>query len=164
MKIPETKGTCPHCGAGLLTYNEREWKYGSPIRTCKICKKEYIDKRYHEIVIEDIAPDAMSIKKDGICILIGLFLIMIFLIHSFIDKLTPQTHSFSYTWLCFGMIGLLVVIFMIIDIIAIKTGLKDKRLGKLRAESVKRLQNCDYARKLADAGYPVPEEYLQSVL
>lgn len=160
MKIPETKGMCPHCGTELFAYNECEWKYGSPIRTCKICKNDYIDKRYHEIVIEGIAPDAMSVKRDGICMLIGLFLVMIFLIHSFIDKLTPETHSFSYIWLCFGIIGLFVIIFMIIDIVRIKTGLKDKQLGKLRAESVKRLQNCTYARKLSDAGYPVPEEYL----
>lgn len=39
-RMLNTHGTCPYCGATIsLSYVEKEWKYGSPIRTCKKCKK-----------------------------------------------------------------------------------------------------------------------------
>ena len=48
----------------------------------------------------------------------------------------------------------------LIDLIRIKTGLKERRFAVLRVESAKRLQDKTYAHQLLSAGYNVPEEYL----
>lgn len=142
----------------LSNYNEREWKYGSPIRTCTKCGEKYIDKRYHEIVIEGIAPDAMSVKKDLVAIIIGLIAIIISATLTFT---TIQLNgSYSLKGVAIGFIGLFLVIAMLIDLIRIKTGLKERRFAVLRVESAKRLQDKTYAHQLLSAGYNVPEEYL----
>lgn len=44
LKLLCTEGKCPYCGKRLLFYNEREWKYGSPVRICNKCEKKYIDR------------------------------------------------------------------------------------------------------------------------
>lgn len=59
-----------------------------------------------------------------------------------------------------GIIGLILVICMLVDIILIKSGAKEKRFARLREESVQRLRDRNYANELAEAGYNVPEEYL----
>ena len=50
-KNKESSVFCPFCNtyAGLADY-----KYGSPLRTCKKCKKQYLDTTYHEIAFEGI--------------------------------------------------------------------------------------------------------------
>lgn len=154
----QTTGICPYCKKKLSNYNEREWKYGSPIRTCTKCGEKYIDKRYHEIVIEGIAPDAMSVKKDLVAIIIGLIAIIISATLTFT---TIQLNgSYSLKGVAIGFIGLFLVIAMLIDLIRIKTGLKERRFAVLRVESAKRLQDKTYAHQLLSAGYNVPEEYL----
>ena len=142
----------------LSNYNEREWKYGSPIRTCKKCGDKYIDKRYHEIEIEGIAPDAMSVRKDLIAIIIGIIAIIISVAFTFTTIQLNGTYSLRIV--AIGFIGLFLIIAMLIDLIRIKTGLKEHRFAVLRVESAKRLQNKDYAHQLLSAGYNVPEKYL----
>ena len=50
---------------------------------------------------------------------------------------------------------------MLIDIILIKTGAKEKSFEKKRRESEQRLCDSAYARELAGLGYNVPDEYLK---
>lgn len=118
-KMLYTHGTCPYCNAKIFPYSAEEWLYGSPIKTCKKCSKNYIDNRYHEIAVEGAAPNTLSVKRN--------------------------------------VIGIIV---MLIDLIRIITGTKAKKLEKLRIESVKRLQDKNYAQELFLIGYCVPEEYL----
>ena len=57
MVIRQTHGTCPYCNAVIKNYSLRAWFYGSPISTCKKCGNLYIDRRYHEMAVDDAAPD-----------------------------------------------------------------------------------------------------------
>ena len=60
------------------------------------------------------------------------------------------------TWM-----GLILIIGGIIELIRIISGSKARKWEQKRQQSVARLRNPDYAWKLKQAGYPVPEEYLR---
>lgn len=152
------EGYCPYCGAKILFYYESEWRYGSPVRNCKKCGEKYVDERYHEIAVEGIRPNALSIRWNGtgLLIMLGIFLIA-FLIH-FYEVSHESTYSLEFCGLMVA--ALICILFFIIDSIRILTGAKAKKLERLREESVKRLRNWGYAKELEALGYPVPEEYL----
>ncbi len=156
--ILRAEGNCPYCGAKILFYYDKEWRYGSPVRNCKKCGKKYVDERYHEIVVEGIEPGALSIKRNGIgmLIMLGIFLVS-FLIHFY---QVNQKSTYDLTFCAFMVIALLGILLFVIDSIRILTGTKVKKLERLREQSVKRLQNWSYAKELEALGYPVPEEYL----
>lgn len=157
--MQQTFGKCPYCGKDIsLNYMQREWKYGSPIRVCKKCNQKYIDKRYHEIAVEGINPDTFDLKKSLISLLLGVILLVLSVV---INGITIFTGGYYYSKIAFlGVAGIAIIIFMIIDIIRMKTGLKERRLEKVMLESVNRLQNKEYAHELASVGYNVPEKYL----
>ena len=159
-----TDGRCPECGHKFFYYNGRQWNYGSPIRTCKKCGKQYADTRYHEIEIDGFARGSMSIAGGlivavigGLCIYRGISLSKGYMLG------TPEEAQWFMPTLIFLM-GCAVVIFGITYIIKILTGLKTKKFEKLRMESEERLQDYNYAHMLKDLGYPVPEKYLQGVM
>ncbi len=155
--ILRAEGNCPYCGAKILFYYDNEWRYGSPVRNCKKCGKKYVDERYHEIVVEGIEPGALSIKYNGVKILImfGIFLV------SFLVYYYQVSHGKNGLSFCVLMaVALLGILIFLADSIRILAGAKGKKLEKLRKESVKRLQNWSYAKELESLGYPVPEEYL----
>ena len=156
--MQRTNGTCPYCGAGIFNYDEREWNYGSPIRTCNKCGEKYIDEIYHEIAIEGIAPDALSVRKSVVAMLTGLFCLFVSIVFTYATIRWRGYYSLKAVFI--GIIGLILVICMLIDIILIKSGAKEKRFARLREESVQRLRDRNYANELAEAGYNVPEEYL----
>lgn len=58
---------CPHCGAkyeGLnykgVQFKDSQMKYGSPLKLCPVCKKEFLDKNYREIAVEGIRDEDME--------------------------------------------------------------------------------------------------------
>jgi len=59
-----------------------------------------------------------------------------------------------------AVVGLIFVIKSIADIILIKTGLKAKKLERLKNESEDRLRDRSYAETLRQLGYNVPDKYL----
>lgn len=154
----ETNGKCPHCGKTLISYVEWEWKYGTPIRTCRSCGKKYLDRRYHEIAVEGIAPDAMSVKHSMVCMLFGIVVSVISALATIMQIYLWRSYSMRIAAL--GVIGLLISIFMLTDIIRIKSGAKQRKFLRLRAESELRLRDQSYARELYDLGYDVPVDYL----
>lgn len=161
-KMLRTGGNCPYCKAKIFFYYEKEreneWKYGSPIRPCRKCGKNYVDGRYHEIAVEGIEPSALSIRWNGIRLLamLGIFLIA-FLIQAYEVR---HKGTYSLKWCTIMGCALFGSLLFLIDSIRILTGAKAKKLERLREESVKRLRNWSYAKQLEDLGYPVPEEYL----
>lgn len=157
--MQQTHGKCPYCGKGIsLNYVEREWKYGSPIRVCKKCKQKYIDKRYHEIAVEGINPDAFNMKRVWFGLLIG---VIALIVSAIFNTLTILLGGYYHTTMMgIGLIGILMIICMLVELISIKTGLKQHKLEKVTIESVNRLQNKEYANELASVGYNVPEKYL----
>ena len=178
----QTNGACPHCGKKIFHYNQKQWKYGSPIQTCKYCNGKYIDKRYHEMAIDGVAPDILVMKGAIGWLLAGLSTVVIGFIFIFSESQSTYRDSFSLVMIdakCAVVFGVLMAIYNIVDIIKIKTGKKDseliqsreealnvamkmnsKRFIRLSGESYKRLQDKSYANELVDAGYFVPEKYL----
>ena len=152
---------CPECGHNFFIYNNSQWFYGSPVRTCRKCGSQYADKRYHEIEIDGFQRGSMSITSGLIIALIGSFFIYrgICLSKGYMLN-TPEEAQWFMPTVIFLM-GCAIVILGITDIIKILTGLKAKKFEKLRMESEERLQDYNYAHVLNDLGYPVPEKYLQ---
>ena len=126
---------------------EEKIRYGSPIKVCKYCKKEFIDSDYKEIALEGV-PN----KEDY-------------------NRFTKGT--ILYTLLSFAMayfawlfdFGVLPFVFIALGIIIIGSDLityqkRQKHLEKEILESEKRIEDSAYAHRLAEHGYKVPAEYL----
>lgn len=153
-----TSGSCPNCGARIWFYEEREWKYGSPIKACKECNGKYVDRRYHEIAVEGILPNSLDLKLSlkKLLIIAGVFASAL-LIHLY--EIFFQNY-YHIVFCGLMLISLLCIFVQIVDFVDIITGSKAKRFEKLRAESVQRLSDVNYAAELASVGYPVPNEFL----
>lgn len=143
---------CPHCQS-RQSEPENRWCYGSPIRTCPKCHGEFLDKRYTELAVSGIPEKQLSVKRDLIFILIGLGFIAVGFLLSIIRggwniKSSVISIDGGFMALCF-----------IVDVISILTGSKLKKLEKLKGQSEERLRNYEYAEKLVNLGYNVPNEY-----
>lgn len=157
--IPQENGKCPHCGADIEGTYKNVYIYGSPIRTCKKCKKQYWNKRYHEIAIDGIRPEDLSTKGNGKMIL-GTLIASIVLIALNVVSYSMRGRVFKA--LLVGAVLAVIFFFgMIIETIKVKSGKKAKELEKKRQESCQRLQNREYADALVQLGYQVPVEYLK---
>jgi len=153
--------SCPHCGKKVGVFAGGQYNYGSPIKICPKCGKEYVNSFFHEIEIDGINPDAFDMKRLIIGIILGIVIFAVSAgIHYF--EVTVQRY-YHYAFIGMMIISAMVFVFCIANIILIKTGLKAKRTEKMRRESAARLANPDYARKLAEHGYNVPEKYLKNV-
>lgn len=157
-KILPTNGSCPYCGKKFHDYNASSTDFGSPIRKCRYCQKEYLDRRYHEIAVEGWNESSLNISRSLKVIAIGL---VIFLVAG---GLTAYTIYFKNYYMTKGVLsafcGALIVIVGIVDAVRIKTGAKQKSLELKRAESEKRLSNPVYAHQLSELCYKIPEKYL----
>ena len=61
MTISIAEWTCPECKTkNRETCNA--WMYGSPIRQCKACRCEYLDKRFREVAIDGFDPRSNNPK------------------------------------------------------------------------------------------------------
>ena len=152
---------CKNCGKKLLSYDgTTSTRYESPVKTCKKCGTRYADPRCREMAIEGIPWDTFHIWPNVVFIIIGALIlyrgIHLFGVHQIgtPDELQWLLPSF------FTLIGVVIVIGSIVDIIAIKSGLKEKKYEKLRKESEERLSDKSYVYILQDLGYKVPEKYL----
>ncbi len=150
--------SCPKCGKVDGEYNINEYRYGSPIRTCKKCGNKFLNKFYHEIAVDGAAPGAFDVmqKVKGMLISLGLFLGCV-TVHAIEIFYRDRFHT---VFPIMALAGIVCFLFCIGDIIAIKSGLKQKRTDKKYAESIERLKDMDYARELENFGYNVPPEFL----
>lgn len=158
--MQQTFGKCPYCGKAIsfFKYVPEEWKYGSPIRECKKCHQKYIDKRYHEIAVDGINPDSFNMKKLGACFAIGVVALLMSVLFNAYTILLKDYYYLKVVGV--GLIGIVMIVYSIIDFIRIKTGAKERQLEKRIEESVNRLENRAYAHELVFLGYNVPEKYL----
>lgn len=156
-EILEMNGQCPYCGKKIREYSEGQSIFGSPIRTCKKCNGTYWDRRYHEIAIEGIG-NTLSIARTGKIALIFLGLFMGSFLINLWTVFSHGEYSIKMAFVQWG--SLFAIVCALVDVIRIKTGLKEKSLEKKRMESVNRLRDAEYARTLKELGYDVPEEYL----
>ncbi|MBR2048857.1 MAG: hypothetical protein IJ960_09720 [Oscillospiraceae bacterium] len=157
-KITYQTSSCPSCGATLeISMPGSAYLYGSPIRQCPSCGNSYWDQNYHEIAVEGIREADVTVKNFGQNLFGSLVATVICggLLGFFLNR--GRLH-----------IGLLIVtaffalffVYTIVNAIKIKSGSKQKELERERQESIRRLQDREYAWMLKNIGYPVPEQYL----
>lgn len=159
VKLEVTNGQCPGCGHKFFYYSKQEYRYGSPIRTCKKCGCKYVDTRYHEIAVEEVRDKKQSVIPAFILMLIGAFVVY----RGFCLWGGYHYHSLfpaELKSILFFIIGALVIIAGIVMIIAKLTGSQKRRMDKLLKESEERLKDKNYAQTLARIGYNVPDKYL----
>ena len=154
---------CPKCGAELkMVAQGKAHFYGSPIRQCAKCALVYVDRNYHEIEIEGIREEDLSVKKSlGLTLfcLVGLVACIggWILLSNSTGFIVRSPAAFIVGALIFG-IGFFA---MIGDTLKILTGAKKKQLEKEREASAQRLSDRVYVLKLQKLGYEIPEKYLQ---
>lgn len=157
-KILETNGSCPYCEKKFNNYNASSCDFGSPVRKCRYCQHEYLDRRYHEIAVDGWNEASLnatnSLKVAGIG-LIG------FLVAGGLTAYTIYNEGYYMTkCVAAGILAFVIMIVGIIDFIRVKTGAKQRSIEKKKAESEERLKNREYALLLAENGYNVPDKYL----
>ena len=159
MKTATNKG-CPECGKRFIFFNDDQYFYGSPVRTCKKCGNYYIDKRYHEIAIEGFRSGQLSCIGYSIACAVGIFFLWrgIHLTrYKLIGNMKPMEKILP---VIFIITGIAIVLIGIFEIIMILTGKKTEKLDKLKLESEMRLKNKVYAQLLKQEGYNVPKQFL----
>ncbi len=149
---------CQGCGKKVDSFVVGDYRYGSPLKTCPKCNTEYINPIFHEIETDGISPDAFDVKKLLIVLLIG---VIFFVISAVMHYVEVTTQDYYHTlFIAIMVLSIIVILFVIGDIILIKTGFKEKRNERKRQESVQRMSNPAYALKLRDLGYNVPQKYI----
>lgn len=148
---------CPTCGK-----QNREacstWVYGSPIRTCKFCHAEYLDRRWREVAIDGYDPRSMNSSlylKGTIGFAVFALVMALWMMYSI--KTRGYYHTRNAACVILGIFGSVMCLILFLRI---KLGFEAKSQEKYRNESIARLWNPDYVQKLIDYGYHVPEEYL----
>ena len=126
---------------------EEKVRYGSPIKVCKYCKKEFIDSDYKEIALEGVPnqEDYKRFTKGTIAYTIASF-VMAFFFYIFDFRFLP-------------------ILFIILGVIIIGSDLtsykkRQKHLEKEILESRKRMEDPQDALQLMQHGHKVPTEYL----
>ncbi len=126
---------------------EEKIRYGSPIKVCSFCKKEFIDEDYKEIAIEGI-PNENDYKRfqSGT---------ILYTISSFAMAFFSFIFDFQLLPILFVILGIIIIGS---DIISYNKRLN--HLEKEKAASRERLNNPNYALRLLQHGYRVPQEFL----
>ena len=151
MQINYIEWICPEC----KTKNREAcnmWMYGSPIRECKACRSEYLDRRWREVAIDDFDPRSRNAKfyAKGAAFLLSLAIVCGVLLQT---SLVHGNNSTKLTLACilcslFGIVSGVIAL-------RIKLGFADKDNSKHMAESKARLGDPQYVEKLRKYGYKV---------
>ncbi|MBQ8177094.1 MAG: hypothetical protein IJ035_08700 [Oscillospiraceae bacterium] len=149
---------CPNCGRLVGTFVVGDYRYGSPLKICKKCKTEYINPAVHEIEVDGISPDAFDMKRLLIGILVGIVFIIIGAA-IFYFEVTRKGYYHTST-IAIMVISAIAIFYALGNIFFIKTGIKAKWTERKRQESAERMSNPEYALRLKEHGYNVPEKYL----
>lgn len=156
INIPHIQ--CPCCKEDLGIAVGNGSMYGSLMRTCPKCGKEYFDPRYREIAVDGLMDSDIKPKSDtktpwiAFGVGIGAFALMILLI--------ATTGRLLFILPIVGVVSFALGFKTIGDNGKIRSGERAAELERLRAESEARLMNPVYARLLKARGYAVPEQYL----
>lgn len=149
---------CPSCGKRLLTYEGYEIKYGSPLRTCKYCGREYIDPRFRELAVTGFPEKEF---KKSTCLFMLIIGALILWRGVYLFGMRQVNAAQEIQWVLPTVITLLGAVFImgsIVEFIRIVSGLKMKKYNRLMEESKIRMQNESYVYKLKKLGYLKSEE------
>lgn len=144
---------CPEC----KTKNREScnsWMYGSPIRQCKACRSEYLDRRFREVAIDGFDPRSNNAK---IYVKGALFLLAIAVICGVLTYFQYAKGYYSVKVVAAGALSALGAIACLILAMRIKFGFQNKANDKYMEESKARLRDPQYVKKLEDYGYRIDE-------
>lgn len=144
---------CPYCNSSTKTVSENLHTYGCPLKTCRTCKKQYIDPYCEELALTPYRPYSVPRLFIGhIFHGIGLS----FIITALVLFLTGSEPAAWITWgISFPVCWVLFFLFSLL-----KRKKVDQRHYKAWKSSYQRLQDPAYAALLANLGYNVPAHYL----
>lgn len=142
---------CPHCMQQIDTRGLTTYRLGSPFRNCPRCGKEYVDKEYHELAIEEYKKPPF-IKDNPLFVICGLFLWACFMAGAILNE---QWGFFAFLMMIFAVPagGYAIYVF---------GGFKKKKIDREKQASLQRLQDPLYRAKLRAIGYSVPEEGIKT--
>lgn len=151
MQMSYAEWVCPEC----KTKNREAcntWMYGSPIRECKACRSEYLDRRFREVAIDGFDPRSNNVKvyAKG-----ALFLLAIALVCGALTYFQCAKGYYSVKVVAAGALSLLGAIACGIFALRIKLGFQNKDNQKYMDESKARLADSSYVEKLRKYGYKV---------
>lgn len=126
--------------------------YGSPIRECKACRSEYLDRRWREVAIDGFDPRSNNAK---VYVKGTLFLLAIAAICGILIYFQCAKGYYSMKIIVAGALSVLIGIACGINALRIKFGFANKDNGKYMAESKARLGDPQYVEKLRKYGYKV---------
>ena len=156
MPMKQLTKKCPHCG---IVYDQRpigrwgkkltpedQWVYGSPLRMCKNCQKLFMDKDYRELAFTPLRSyDKAPITSTTYLILAA----------GGILGLLMYVGGQS----TFAIIAWAVAIAYLVADLALYPG-RLKKLEKEKQASEKRMSDPKYAQALKNAGFDIPDRYL----
>lgn len=151
MQLSYAEWVCPEC----KTKNREScntWMYGSPIRECKACRSEYLDKRWREVAIDGFDPRSnnMKVYVKGALILLAIALVCGLMIY-----FQYARGVYSVKIIAAGALSVLAGIACGVNALRIKLGFQNKDNDKYMAESKARLSDSRYIEKLRKYGYKV---------
>ena len=135
-------------------------KYESPIKNCPKCGIKYADPRCHEIAIEGIPRGEFSVPAYMIFTIIG---VLILYRGVYLFGMKQIGTPLEVQWVlptALIIFGIIMIVYGVVEIIAIWSGIKAKKYDALRKESEERLRDKSYVYILQDFGYIIPEKYL----
>lgn len=151
MPLSYAEWTCPEC----KTKNREScnaWMYGSPIRQCKACRSEYLDRRFREVAIDGFDPRS---NNPQLYLKGALFLLVLALVAGALSFYQYTNGYYSTKTIIITVafaIGGIACLFMFARI---KMGFQSKDNEKYMAESKARLADPAYVEKLRKYGYKV---------
>ena len=151
MQMNYAEWVCPEC----KTKNREAcntWMYGSPIRQCKACRSEYLDRRFREVAIEGFDPRSNNAK---FYVKGALFLLAIALICGVVIYFQYARGYYSMKVVAAGALSALGAVACLIMSIRIKLGFQNKDNEKYMEESKARLSDSQYVEKLRKYGYKI---------
>ena len=156
MSLNFLEWDCPSCGK----HNREDtntWCYGTPIRHCRHCDGEYLDRRWREVAVEGFDPRSTnsSLYLKG-CIGFALFAAIMAL--WIFWSIRTKGYYMTLNAFCVGL-GVLASIACFVLWIRIRTGAESKNQAPYMEESMQRMQDPAYVQKLISYGYQVPDTF-----
>jgi len=151
MQMNYAEWVCPEC----KTKNREAcntWMYGSPIRQCKACRSEYLDRRFREVAIDGFDPRSNNAK---FYVKGALFLLAIALVCGVVIYFQYARGYYSMKVVAAGALSALGAVACLIMSIRIKLGFQNKDNEKYMVESKARLSDSQYVEKLRKYGYKI---------
>ena len=149
---------CKECNSVLAYAKDlKQYRYGTPFQKCSNCQCEYIDPRFHEITVDGYhVTDRLYLPVWKFLLTIAALVVLAFALSSY----SAWYFGFEGTIVFFVIGAFATIIALCMDVSSLATYAKrQKKLMALKEESVLRVKNPSYAKKLQEAGFEIRFEY-----